>query len=50
MVFEKPNVEFVELDPNEDIATTSPGSGSPSLETCDGVDAPSNNCAGGFME
>ena len=47
MVFEKPNVEFVELDPNEDIATAS----SPSIETCDGPDAPSNTCRvqGGFM-
>ncbi len=48
MEFEKPNVEFVELDPNEDITTAS---GSPSLETCDGPDAPSNTCSdtGAFM-
>ena len=46
MVFEKPNAEFVELDPNEDITTTS---GDPALETCDGTGAPSNNCNGGFM-
>lgn len=44
MVLEQPKVEFVRINQTDVIATSSG-----SLETCDGTDAPSNNCTD-FMD
>lgn len=45
MVFEEPKVEVVEIEQTDIVCE----SGSPSLETCDGNDAPSNKCSGFMM-
>lgn len=64
MIFEKPKVEFVPIDMAVAITTTSikcsktvawyNDEGDPSIETCDGPDAPMNNCKtmspDGFMD
>jgi len=63
MIFEEPKVEFVPIEMEAAITTSTKCSptvawynddGTPSMETCDGPDAPMNNCAtmspDGFME
>lgn len=43
MVFKEPKVEFVTVDLNIDVITSSPG-GQAGYETCTGPTAPSNQC------
>ena len=54
MVFEEPKVEFLEIDLAQAISTSQKcnpnvawfiDEGDPSVETCDGSNAPMNNCA-----
>lgn len=40
-VFEEPKMEFVEINPEDNVTA----SGNGSYETCNGPDAPSNNCS-----
>ena len=45
MKFEKPNINFINIDFNDVISTSGYNGGSGSIEICNGPDAPMNNCS-----